>query len=372
MSRRPKTIIIALIIIVIIAIVVWRGLILKNANEGEKVEPEVTVEVAPIVRTTLHRVVVAYGVVEAQPAGENTAPAGSRIASPFAGMLAQVYCREGQSVRKGDALFSLDSRVADLAVEKARQSLVFAEFTDERQKKLLAVEGTAQKNVEEAELQLKTARNDLANAQIQQKLLQIIAPIDGMVTQIFVRPGESVETATILADVVDLERLIVTASVPVNEAAALRTDQTVELTGGQNTIDREDAPAIVNGGKLIYVGAAVDPKSDTVTIRATLPRSVKLQLGRFLTLRIICAEHAGCLAVPEAALVKDDDGNPAIMLVESDHALQKVVKAGLRDAGLVEVAAEGLKEGQQVITDGAYGLPDKTKVVTAGDKKHGT
>jgi len=366
MNRRHRMILIVLVIVLIIAVVVWRGLIRESSAAGEEIEAEVTVEVAAIARTTLHGAVVAYGVVEAQPAGENTAAAGSSIASPLAGVLEQVYCREGQLVRKGDALFKLDSRLADLAVEKARQSLAFAEISFARQKKLLAVEGTAQKDFEAAEWQLQAARNELANAQMQQKMLQIITPIDGMVTQIFVRPGESVETAGVLADVVNLERLVVTASVPAAEAAILKTGQAVEWADGRSAVDRKDVRTTVAAGKLIYVGAAVDPKSDTVTVRALFPRSVKLQPGRFLALRIICAEHAGCLAVPQAALVNDDQGNPAIMLVEGNHARQQTVKAGLRDAGLVEVEADGLWEGQQVITAGAYGLPDKTKIVIAG------
>jgi membrane fusion protein (multidrug efflux system) len=368
MNRRPRTrtILIALVIAVIAAIVVWRGVILKNSAADEEIEAEVTVEVAAIARTTLHRAVVAYGVAAAQPAAEYAAPAGSRVASPLAGVLARVYCREGQSVRQGDILFQLDSRIADLAADKARQSLAFAEFTYERQKKLLAVEGTAQKDFEAAEWQLQAARNDLANARLQQKLLQISAPIDGTVTQIYVRPGESVETASVLADVVDLERLVVEAKVPAAEAVLLKTGQTVEWISGQTATAASDTPRTAAKGRLVFVGAGIDPESDTVTVRAQFPASVKLQPGRFLSLRIICAEHAGCLAVPEAALVSDEQGRPAIMLVQGDRALQKAVKTGLRDAGFVEVAADGLREGQRVITEGAYGLPDHTKIVIAG------
>jgi membrane fusion protein (multidrug efflux system) len=334
MNRRTRTILIALVLAVITAIVVWRGVTLKNSAADEEIEAKVTVEVAAIARTTLHRAVMAYGVAAAQPAAVNAAPAGSRVASPLSVVLAQVYCREGQSVRQGDILFKLDSRIADLAVDKAQQSLAFAEFTYERQKKLLAIEGTAKKDFEAAELHLQTARNDLANARLQQQLLQIIAPIDGTVTRIYVRPGESVETASVLADVVDLERLVVEAKVPAAEAVLLKTGQTVEWISGQATAAGEGAQNIVAGGKLVYIAAGIDPESDTVTVRAQFPASVKLQPGRFLALRIICTEHAGCLAVPEAALVSDEQGRPAIMLVQGDRALQKAVKTGLNDAGL--------------------------------------
>jgi hypothetical protein len=49
-------------------------------------------------------------------------------------------------------------------------------------------------------------------------------------------------------------------------------------------------------------------------------------------------------------------------VVEGDRAAQKPVKTGLRDGNLVEVEAEGLKEGDTIVTVGAYGLPKETKV----------
>ena len=57
---------------------------------------------------------------------------------------------------------------------------------------------------------------------------------------------------------------------------------------------------------------------------------------------------------------------PLIAVVEGDNALQRPVKAGLRDGGLVEVEGDGLKEGDTVVTVGAYGLPKATKVKIAG------
>jgi membrane fusion protein (multidrug efflux system) len=59
--------------------------------------------------------------------------------------------------------------------------------------------------------------------------------------------------------------------------------------------------------------------------------------------------------------VKADEGE-VIYVVEGDRAVQKRVKTGLRDGNLVEVEAEGLKEGDTIVTVGAYGLPKETKV----------
>ena len=56
------------------------------------------------------------------------------------------------------------------------------------------------------------------------------------------------------------------------------------------------------------------------------------------------------------------DGASVIAVVENNKAVQKPVKTGLREAGLVEVEGDGLKEGLTIVTVGAYALPKETKV----------
>jgi len=78
--------------------------------------------------------------------------------------------------------------------------------------------------------------------------------------------------------------------------------------------------------------------------------------------RIVADEHKDVLAVPREAVVTDENGDSVISLVEGDQATRKTVMAGLEENGLVEVSADGLKEGDVVVTAGAFGLPQATKV----------
>ena len=61
-------------------------------------------------------------------------------------------------------------------------------------------------------------------------------------------------------------------------------------------------------------------------------------------------------------MVQDEEGNALIALVQDGIAALHHVNVGVMDAGLVEVIADGLHEGMKVVTEGAYGLPDGTKV----------
>ncbi len=366
-TRRSSIALIVLAAALVAALLVWRLLKPAAGGEEESAPAEVSVRVGKIVRATLHKYVTGYGSVEPEPASEGKPPASSLIASPVAGILAQVKCAEGQMVTKGASLFRLDSRVADVALDRARKTLEYAELTYERQKTLLQSDGTSQRLYQEAELQLNTARNDLMAAQTQLALLDITAPFSGAVVRIAIKPGEAVDATTVLAELVDLDRLVVTANIPSGEIHWLRIGQPVKLGVGRVPAERPSSAPEEWTGSLVFVGSQIDIKSDTAAVRSSVPAGSGLRPGQFLQVRIVSEEHRDCLAVPEESLVTATSGGSAIMIVEGDKAIEKEVKAGLREAGLVEVEAEGLKEGTAIVTQGAYALPSETKIKIVGE-----
>lgn len=337
-------------------LLISRGPGRKGAGEEEGVITDVAVHVGKIVRATLHRYVTAYGTVEPEPPGDGRPAAGAYISAPVGGILTEVKCVEGRGAERGTLLFKLDSRLAEVAVAKAEKELAAAERTYDRQKKLLAADGTSQKNFQEAELALATARSELAAARTELSLLEIKSPLAGTVVRINARVGQSVETNAVLAEVIALDRLVVTAQVPSREAGPLRLGQPVELgTGGA-------------AGRLVLVGKDIDPKTDTVLVRASVPAGAGLRPGQFLGLRIVSEERRNVLAVPEESVVVGPDGGAVLVVVEGDKAVPRPVKAGLRDAGLAEVEGEGLAEGLVIVTADAYNISGETKVHVVGDK----
>ena len=315
-------------------------------EEGEeKIVTEVAVRVGKVTRMTLRRHVTAYGVVEPEPAGNGRPGAGARLAPPLAGVVAEVNCAEGQRVEKGALLFRLDSRVAEVAVAAAQQNL-------ERQQKLLPAGGTSRKAVQEAEQQL-------AAAKAQQALLTVTAPFAGVMTRVNARPGEAVDLTSVLGELVDLDRLVVTANVPAAETGGLKAGQAVELIV-------EDKPLSVRGA-VMFVSPQIETKTGTALVRVSLPAGAGLRVGQSVNLRIVSEEHADRLAVPRASVVTDEEGHTLVAVVEGDKAKQVPVKTGLHDGALVEVEGDGVKEGALVVTEGAYGLPQETKVRVLGE-----
>jgi membrane fusion protein (multidrug efflux system) len=333
------------------------------ASEEAAQPTEVAVKVGKITRATLRAYVTGFGTVEPEPATPGQPPASAKIGSPVAGLLAESRAVEGQRVTKGTVLFQLDSRVADVQVQKARQAADFAERALDRQKKLLEVDATSQRLFQEADAQAQAARNEVANAQAQRALLTIHAPIDGTVTRVLAKPGDSIDVTTVLAETVDLDRLVVSAKIRSTDIAVVRRGQHVAASPGRPEAPEDTTAAGTVGATVSYIGSAVDPATDTVIVRASLPRQSILRPGQFVTVRILYDEHRDRLAVPIDSVVTDANGGGAFIAVVNDSTATKhPVKVGFRDNGLIEIDGADLREGTPIVASGAYGLPEKTRI----------
>jgi membrane fusion protein (multidrug efflux system) len=329
-----------------------------GGDEDEKIVTEVAVQVGKVTRADLKGRVEAFGMVEPEPAQAGRPGGGTKLAAPVAGVVLEVPATEGKQVKAGELVVRLDDRVAQAAVDKANEAVTYAEQLVARQEKLKKVDGTSEKAAQEADQQLASARAELKSAQAALALVQLRSPLDGAVARINVQPGQAVDLNMVAAEIVDVNRLVVSAEVPAAEAARLKPDQSAEIF----TEGKEEAVTV---GRVTFVSPSVDPKSGTVVVRVALPKETSLRPGQFVRAQIVAEVHAGRLAVPRDSVVKSDEGQ-VIYVVEGDQAKQKAVKVGLVDGPLAEIEGEGIQEGDTVVTVGAYGLPKETKVKVIG------
>ncbi|HEY4984295.1 MAG TPA: efflux RND transporter periplasmic adaptor subunit, partial [Verrucomicrobiae bacterium] len=212
----------------------------------------VSVQTGALKLVTLHRYVQGYGTVEPAPATAEQPAAGAQLAAPSAGVVAKVNVLEGQRVEKGDVLMELNSGTT--TAENAEQEVA-------RQKQLYAQQNTSLKNLQNAEAQL--------------ALLRVTAPLSGTVARVNVKPGQAVDLTTVVAEVMDLNRLAVSAEIPAAEASDLKSGNPVEVL---------TEPPVTT--ELSFVSPNVDKNNGTVLVRALLPASGALRPGQFVPLRI--------------------------------------------------------------------------------------
>jgi membrane fusion protein (multidrug efflux system) len=202
----------------------------ESSEEPESaITTEVSVHVGKISRSTLNGRILVYGRVEPAVGSSDSPPARIPITAPVAGIVSEVICVEGRTVNKGDLLFRFDSRMAEVAVKKAQEGLVFEEQNLKRQKELFEVKGTSEKLLQETQHQFELARDELTKAKTELSLFQVTAPISGKVVRVLVRPGESVDMSTALAELIDIERLIVEFRIPSTETSLLKPGQKIRI-----------------------------------------------------------------------------------------------------------------------------------------------
>lgn len=299
-----------------------------ESDESDSGPTVVSVQTGVLKRMTLHRVITGFGSVAPEPANGDQPAADAPLAAPSAGVVAKVNVVAGQHVQRGDVLMELNSGPATM--DYVKQEV-------ERQQKLFAQNNTSQKALQDAEAQLAA--------------LQVVAPLTGTVTRVNVKPGAAVDVNTVVAEVMDLNRLVVKTQIPAAQAGELKPGQDVQVL----------TDPIVNAS-LTFVSPTVDANSDTVSAWATLPANSGLRPGQFASLRIVTAVHTNCLAAPEESVVTDVSGQSTISLVNGTEARQTEVQTGVREEGWVEITGAGIKSGDAVVTVGAYGLPKQTQI----------
>lgn len=229
---------------------------------------------------------------------------------------------------------------------------------DLAQKHLTALEAAGKKDeLKAAKGQLTSAQGKYDSASAQLSYSEIKSPIDGVVTDRPLYPGETAPAGTPIMTVMDTSSIIAKAHIPQQDAAVLKLGDPAVLIGVSD---------VHVSGKVSIVSPALDPNSTTVEIWVTAPNpDGVLRPGTTVTVQITAQTLNDAILVPASALLKTPDGADSLMVVGSDNkAHQVTVEAGIRQGDRVQIT-KGLSGGEKVITAGAYGLPNDTKVKLA-------
>src|SRR5438270_1736566 len=203
--------------------------------------------------------------------------------------------------------------------------------------------------------QLTSAKGKLLNSEAQLSYSEVRSPIAGFITDRPLYPGEMASTAAPLLTVMDLSQVIAKAHIPQSDALQLHKGDaaTISLAGLEKPIN----------GKVALISPALDPNSTTVEVWVQAPNpDQQLRPGTTAQIAITAQTIKDALVVPSAALLNAKGDAAQVLVVNSQNqAMCREVKTGITTGQQVQIVS-GLKPGEMVVTEGAYGLPDKTKV----------
>jgi HlyD family secretion protein len=255
-----------------------------------------------------------------------------------------------QDLYKQGALPRKDLDQAAVALTQAKNQY---ELAQRHLDALMAV--SKQQELKSAAGQLQSAKGKYLGAAAQLSYSEIRSPINGVVTDRSLYPGEMAAAGTPLLTVMDISSVIARAHIPQDQAALLKLGDKAAIT-----VPGEEDPI---EGKVTVVSPALDPNSTTVEVwvQAKNPNG-RLRPGTSAQISMLARAVPNSLGVPAAAVLTSPEGSNYVMVAGSDNkAHQKTVKTGIKQGDQVQIV-EGLAEGERVITSGAYGLPDNTKI----------
>jgi membrane fusion protein, multidrug efflux system len=286
------------------------------------------------------------------------------------GFLEQRHFTEGQEVKRGDLLFSIEQQqyeaevqVAEATVAQAQALLTDAQLQLDRGQELLR-----NRNIPKAEVDARLARRDKAQADLlgaQAQLREakinlgytdVVAPVAGKIGRSAFTVGAFVgPDSGALATIVSQDPIYVTF--PVSSRRLLDARKEAEARGEDLSKVRvnvrlPDGTLYDHSGSVNFVGNQVDPSTDTVTIRAELPNPERVLVDEQLVGIVVeSVEPRQALVVPQAAVLTDQAGSYVLVVDGENKVEQRRVQLGEQTGRDVTVQS-GLQQGERVVVDG--------------------
>ena len=306
----------------------------------------VTASIEPFTRT-----VSAIGTVVTRPDRY------AALSAPSATRIAKVYVSAGQRVAAGAPLVEFEQIGFNAAASAAQAGLTAAERNNERAQRLANEGIIPRKDAEQAAAELGKARTEAVTARRAQQLSVLRSPVGGVVTRMTAVLGAPADAGQVLVEVADPSAFDIVLSLGPTDAGSVRPGARVHLSAGEKT--GGDA---LGDGSVASVGAAVDTTSRSVAIRVKLPTPRRsLRLGESVYGEIAVETRPTAVVIPSEALVPDEEGYRVFVVDAKGTATARSVKIGGRTEAKVEIL-EGLKGGETIVTQGAYGVEDSVKV----------
>ena len=286
------------------------------------------------------------------------------------GNFAQAQAGYEQAVQKAEQDRTLAKETLDAAQKlyRARQDLfkqgaVSAKDVDDANVALIQAKNAY--DASQKQLDLKVAEGQLAaargkNAEVEAGLnySKIVSPIDGVVTDRPVYPGEMASNSGPIITVMNLSQIVARAHIDQQEASQLKV-------GDAATISVPGQPGGLKG-KVSLVSPALDPSSTTVEVWVQAPNpGERMRPGANVQVQMVAQAVPHAIVIPAEALLTGSDGATSVIILDTDNKPhKKKVKVGIRDAGEVQVT-EGLQGGERVVTVGAFALSQEDDPILA-------
>lgn len=317
----------------------------------------VRVGTAPVTAQEFRVEITTTGSVVARPGSFAT------LSAPSPTRVVKVFVEPGQHVRAGQPLIAFDRAPFAAAFTQAEAAAQAAQAAETRADHLVTQGIAPRRDLEQARAARAQAAAALIVARRSLEFATLRAPVSGIVSRLTAVLGATVDPAQPLVEVVNPDALEVRLALTAADAAAVRSGATVTLLTPSAAGAGSDSLGVA---RVTTIAPMVDSASGTVEVRAGIVSHTRLpRLGESVEAHVLLGTHAGALTVPVTALVPVEDHYQVFVVTAGDTARKREVTIGRRTASVVEIL-DGLRAGETVVTDGAFGVDDGAVVRAMG------
>jgi membrane fusion protein, heavy metal efflux system len=289
----------------------------------------------------------------------------SKVGSPLAGRVTNVFIELGQPVKAGQPLFAIASPdIAELRAgqQKAAVDLDVAKAAYERIKAMVEARALPAKDeiesdqqLRQAELSLKLAQTKLSSLKVSSSgdnEFKVLSPRDGAVIEKAVLPSQHVDSNDTLVSIADLDAVWVVADLFEADAVGLTTGMKARVTS-------PSLPGFSADADVERVSSVVDPERHTVGVRVKLANADgRIRPNTFAEVRFLSAAAAGSTEIAASALVSDGPKQYVYVQDTPGHFVRRDVVAGAVRDGRISIAS-GLQASETVVEQGAVLLDNQ-------------
>lgn len=278
-----------------------------------------------------------------------------RLASPAEGPVISLVARQGDPVRVGDKLVEIGRQAGTTAlIASLIEQVAKDEDNYRRAKELSLIDGISTQQLDLSRVTYESSKAQLAKAREAESDFSVLAPWNGVVSDLKVEVGDYVSPRAPLLEMYDPASLILRAEIPERYAPNLRKGMTISVT-------LDAYPDSLFTATITRVYPYLDERMRTRTIEATVADPKILLPGMFARLSIKIGAIQEAIVVPNQALTITPSGETIAFLLIDGAAKRQKVKTGVEDAGRVQILA-GVQLGDTLITSGVMSLKDGMKV----------
>jgi RND family efflux transporter MFP subunit len=291
-------------------------------------------------------------------------------------MIRSVHIREGQFVRQGEKLFTLDARTEDANVSRtegqlarSRADLRNAERNLKRQRELFEQHFISEAALEVAQNQVESLRGQLAVDEASVRAMrvargfsEILAPISGRTGAIAVYQGSLVLPNDALVTITQIDPINVSFNLPEREFVPLQ--DALEKGEVPVYVELDDSGKLSRKGRLIFIDNAVDTASGTIALKAEFPNADShLWPGMFVRVALSPSTLTEALTVPVQSVQNGPDRKFLYVVDGQNKADTLSVSVRLIQDGLAVIEGVSLAPGMRVVMEGAQNIRPGSVVV---------